>query len=75
MPTVIQEKGRSVYVITRIYWIHVKTEVMVEIVDDRLILDAFMILNSMTNAANSYRNFFLNYFKTSLIMTLRKQDA
>jgi competence CoiA-like predicted nuclease len=57
VPTVIQEKGRSVYVITRIYWIHVKTEVMVEIVDDRLILDDFIILNSMTNAANSYRKF------------------
>jgi hypothetical protein len=55
VPIVIQEKGRSVYVITRIYWIHVKIEVVVEIVDDRLILDDFMILNSMTNAANSYR--------------------
>jgi len=30
---------------------------MVEIVDDRLILDDFMILNSMKNAANSYRKF------------------
>jgi hypothetical protein len=30
---------------------------MVEIVDDRLIMDDFMILNSLTNAAYIYRKF------------------
>jgi hypothetical protein len=57
MPIVTQEKGSSVFVITRIYWMKVKAEVVVEIVDDRLIMDDFMILNSMTNVANSYRTF------------------
>lgn len=55
MPIEIQEKGRIVFVITRIYLIQVKSEVMVEIVDDRLIMDDFMILNSMKNGANNYR--------------------
>ena len=30
---------------------------MFEIVDDRLIMNYFMILNSVTNAASSYRKF------------------
>jgi hypothetical protein len=37
----MQKKGRSVFVITIIYWIQVYSEVMVEIVDDRLIMDDF----------------------------------
>ena len=57
VPIEMQEKGKSVCVMTSIYWIHVKTEVMVEIVDDRLIMNDFVILNSMTNAENNYRNF------------------
>ena len=57
VPIEMQEKGKSVCVMTSIYWIHVKTEVMVEIFDDRLITDDFVFLSSMTNAANNYRKF------------------
>ena len=61
MPIEIREKGRSVFVTTRIYWIQVKSEVMVETVDDRLIMEDLMILNSVTNGANNYRRFLKSF--------------
>jgi hypothetical protein len=47
---------------------------MFEFLDYMLIMDVFIILNSLTNAVSSYRKFF-KLLKTLLVMAVRKENA